>query len=436
MGVARFVEGRGLERFHYAMLAVCSSIYALTALDVMLIGSLMPAIMAEWGLGKASGGLLLSSTYIGMFMGAFSFGMLSDRIGRRGAMALALTLMSVFTAACSISWNFPSMFSFRILAGIGLGGALPLPGVYVSEYIPAKYRGRFLGLVETSWVYGALLALAFPFFIEPSLGWRASFLIGVAPAILLPFVFRLPESLRYLETKGLKEELGKVLKRYGVTVLPKVEERRKSLLESLRSLWSSKMWRRTLLLWILWASLVYTYHGMFIWLPTIYTELIEAKRLLTPLYYSLLVTLFQVPGYYSSTFLLDRIGRKKVLYIYLGLSGVGCLLFMLSTSITQALAFSAMISFFNLGAWAGLYAYTPELYPTEIRGTGSGFAAAMGRLAGILAPILTGYLWLFGGLGSAFFVFGAVHLLAALGVVLLGIETKGLTLEEISPRSI
>ncbi|MEM3109178.1 MAG: MFS transporter, partial [Candidatus Bathyarchaeia archaeon] len=150
------------------------------------------------------------------------------------------------------------------------------------------------------------------------------------------------------------------------------------------------------------------------------------------LYFVLLITLLQVPGYYSATFMLDTVGRKRVLAAYLGVAGIACLLFSMAGSFQEILLWSGVISFFNLGAWAALYTYTPELYPTRIRGAGSGSAASIGRLAGIGAPILTGYLWANWGLTSAFTAFTLAHVIPALIVGALGVETKRKILEEIS----
>jgi putative MFS transporter len=139
-----------------------------------------------------------------------------------------------------------------------------------------------------------------------------------------------------------------------------------------------------------------------------------------------------VPGYYSASYLLDKIGRRKVLIVYLILAGLGSALLSLKIEISWIFLWSSVISFFNLGAWAGLYAYTPELYPTEIRGTGSGAAASFGRLMGVLAPSITGYLFASTGLVGPFTVFSLVHIFAGLSILVLGIETMGKSLEEIS----
>ena len=420
---SKVLESAPLGRFHYTLLVMGCLVYALTAMNTMLIGATLPSIIRDWGLGKVEAGLLLSAGYAGMFVGALSCGFLADLMGRRRTLAFTITLMSIFTALCSTAWDATSMAFMRFLAGVGLGGALPQPGVYISEYVPSRHRGRFLGLVEASWAYGALLAVLFPYMLI-RYGWRLTFLVALTPLLLLPPVFLLvPESIRYLEVHGRREEAVAILRRRGL-----MPDGGRPSGGRIWELWSKGYRRRTLLLWILWFSLVYTYHGIFIWLPTIYAEL---KGPAGALYRVMLITLLQIPGYYSATALLDTAGRKPVLAAYLTMAGVGCALLSASGA-AQMFAWSCMISFFNLGAWAGLYTYTPELYPTRVRGTGSGAAASVGRVAGILTPTITGFLLTAGGLSQTFLVFALMHLAAAAAVLILGVETKGKTLEEIS----
>lgn len=430
--LTEYLERAPLSRFHYTLLVILSLSYALTAMNVMLIGAVLPSIKGEWGLDDVSSGLLLSAGYVGMAIGAVSSGAIADRVGRKRTLILMLATMSIFTAACRFAGDFYAMSFLRLLAGIGLGGCLPIPGVYMSEYPPAKYRGRFVGLVETAWVYGALLSLAFPYFLIPRYGWRDTFLIALIPLALIPFVaLKIPESMRYLEGKGKLEEAKEIVKGLGL-----LKEGEKITLEikkakyKLTDLFSKQFLKRTVVLWVTWAVLVYTYHGIFIWLPTIYYGM--GFTITKSLEWTLIVTLAQVPGYYSATFLLDRIGRKPVTALYLAAAGIGCILLGLSQSIELVFVWSLVISFFNLGAWSGLYTYTPELYPTEIRGFGSGVAASVGRVAGILAPTITGYLMSTGGLLYPFAAFSIAHLSATLTIFLIGIETKGFKLEEIS----
>jgi putative MFS transporter len=441
--LTEFLEKAPLSRFHYTLLIIGSLVYGFAAMNYLLLSPILPAISKEWALDIPAQSLILSLTGIGMFIGALSCGIIADLVGRRKALILTILLMTVFTGLCSIAWDFLSLSIFRFLAGIGLGGSLPQPGVYVSEYVPAKPRGRFLGLIESAWAYGGVLAIIFPFLLIQSygqfLGWRLTFLAGLIPLVLIPLTLKfVPESIRYLENKGMKEKAWDTLKKHGlISIMPDGGSSENpspisSVRSTLKEVWAPTYRRRTAMLWLSWAVLVYTYHGIFLWLPSYYVELTAAKELLTPLYFVLLVTLLQIPGYYSATFLLDSVGRKPVLIAYLALAGLGSLLFGQTTGLFFVLFWMGVISFFNLGAWAGLYAYTPELYPTRIRGTGSGLSASIGRLILVFAPIITGYLWWSQGISFTFLVFALVHFIGAICVLILGTETKGKVLEEIS----
>ena len=206
---------------------------------------------------------------------------------------------------------------------------------------------------------------------------------------------------------------------------------RQGLKETLAELWSPIFRRRTLMIWVSWAVLVYTYHGIFTWLPTFYYDTL-GFTVVRSIQWVLIVTLAQVPGYYIAALLLDKVGRKKIAVGFLTSAGVGSVLLSLATNTDLILLWSTVISFFNLGAWSALYAYTPELYPTRIRGTASGAAASIGRLAGVVAPTATPLLYFYGGLPVAFAAFALIHFAGAVTILLLGRETKGKPLTEIA----
>ncbi len=225
------LETAPLSRFHYGLLAISSIAYALTGMGVMLISILLTPIGLEWGLSDVTKGLLASAGYVGMFFGAIGFGFLADLVGRKKALIFTVIVSSVFTALCAVAWDAPSMAVLRFLAGLGLGGALPQPGVYVSEYTPAKYRGRFLGITETSWVYGVLLGLSSGWFLIEPFGWRAVFLIALVSLALVPLIlWFIPESIRHLEGKGKLGEAAEILEKHGfasITISDKESNRRK-----------------------------------------------------------------------------------------------------------------------------------------------------------------------------------------------------------------
>jgi putative MFS transporter len=434
------IENAGLTRFHFGLLALGSLIYAFTAMNVLLIAAVLTPIITEFGLTQQplTSGLLLSAGYIGMFVGALTCGALADRIGRKSTIIFTLFTMAFFTALNAFAPDPLTMAVLRFLAGIGLGGALPQPGIYVSEYVPAKYRGRFLGLTEAAWVYGALLSLVFPFILFPAIGWRLTFLVSLLPLALIPIVyFFAPESLRYLQVTGKKQEAVNLLKKHKLVTAEFKEDLTATPLEkqetkkSLTELWSRTFRKRTAMLWVSWAVLVYTYHGIFTWLPTFYYTTLSFT-VVKSIQWVLIVTLAQIPGYYIAALLLDKVGRRRIAIAYLASAGIGSIFLSLATNANSILLWSVVISFFNLGAWSALYAYTPELYPTRIRGTASGAAASIGRLAGAIAPTATPLLFFYGGLTAAFTAFAFVHFIGAVTIAILGIETKGKPLTEIA----
>jgi putative MFS transporter len=430
-------EKSHLTRFHYSLLALGSFIYAFTAMNVLLVATVLTPIIADFGLTQQPllSGLLLSSGYLGMFVGALTCGILADKIGRKKTLLFTISIMSIFTALNAVAPDPLIMAILRFIAGIGLGGSLPQPGVYISEYVPAKYRGRILGLVEASWVYGALLSLIFPFVLFPMFGWRLTFLVSLLPLVLLPIVyFFAPESIRYLQIKGKKQEAQNLIEKHHLSVEDFNEsatQAKHGFVYALKELWSKQFRKRTLMLWISWAVLVYTYHGIFTWLPTFYATTLDFT-VVKSIQWVLIVTLAQVPGYYTAALLLDKVGRKNIATFYLLFAGIGSALLSLAMDTSSILFWSIIISFFNLGAWSALYAYTPELYPTRIRGTASGAAASIGRLAGVIAPTATPLLYFYGGLPVTFAVFALVHIIGAIVIAALGVETKGKSLEEIS----
>jgi len=432
MSLTRYLEEVSLSALHFKLLLVGMLAYLFAAMDTVLIAPALDLISKELGLNPFYTGLLITSFYIGMFIGAFTCGYLSDRVGRKKMMLITTIIHALFTALFSLAKDFNTAFIIRLIAGYGAGGLLPLPGVYVAEFTPARYRGRFLGLVETSWVFGALIASGLSLSIIPNYGWRALFYAGLIPLAIVPAILSTPESVRYLEKRRRHAEAVKVLRLFGIKEVSETISREgEGKKAKLSDLFSKNYRSRTIVLWTLWFVLVYTYHGIFIWLKKFFTA---SGLIPNPLLYYFIVTSFQIPGYLIATMLLDKVGRKKVLFIFLTLSGLGCLGFSLANDFISILVTSSIISFFNLGAWAALYTYTPELYPTEIRATGSGSAASCGRFGGILQGPITGAVLMFGGLSATFLKFAIVHWIAAAMVLLLGIETMGKTLEELATR--
>lgn len=177
------------------------------------------------------------------------------------------------------------------------------------------------------------------------------------------------------------------------------------------------------MLWILWFSVVFSYYGMFLWLPSV----VEAKgfSMVRSFLYVLVMTIAQLPGYFTAAWLIEKWGRKAVLIVYLLGTAVFAYFFGIAESLPMIMVSGILLSFFNLGAWGALYAYSPEQYPTLIRGTGTGMAAAFGRIGGIFGPLMVGYLLVRQvSIGVIFTIFCASIVVGILAVLFLGKETK------------
>jgi len=371
-----------------------------------------------------------------MFVGALVSGTLSDRYGRKKIFQVTLLIYSIGTFFNAFAWNLASLLVLRFIVGVGLGGELPVVSSLLSEFVPKAHRGKFLVILESFWAFGWIFAALIAFLVIPKLGWRIAFLFGGLPAFYVAILRRaLPESPRWLQEKGRGNEAEEIISSLEAeaggevkAISPSEEMIEKKAPVS--ELFRGEYLRRTLMLWILWFTLVFGYYGIFVWLPTLLYQ--AGYTMVKSFGYVLLITLSQVPGYYSAAFLIDRWGRKRVLTLYLALSAVFALLYGFSHSTAQVLITGSLISFFNLGAWGAVYAYTPELYPTRLRGTGVGTASAIGRLGGILAPSVVGLLLVHIGQSGVFTLNAFILLVGALAVLILGIETKKKSLEEIS----
>jgi MFS transporter, putative metabolite:H+ symporter len=192
-------------------------------------------------------------------------------------------------------------------------------------------------------------------------------------------------------------------------------------------LWAPALRRRTAALWLVWFCVNFSYYGAFIWLPTILVA--SGFSLVRSFGFTLIITLAQLPGYAASAYLIEKWGRRQTLAVFLVGAAISAALFGVATDVSQVIIAGMLLSFFNLGAWGALYAVTPELYPTRMRATGAGWAAGIGRIASILAPLAVPFLRDAGGTVLLFGIFAAFFVVAAAGAFALP-EMRGQALED------
>jgi MFS family permease len=420
--------------------------WALDAMDVGLISFIIAQLTVQWKLSPNEASYIASIGFVGMALGATLGGLLADRLGRRQVFALTLLGYGAFTGLSALAWSVGALIVFRFLTGLGLGAELPVASTLVSEFAPPRIRGRIVVILESFWAIGWTLSAVIGFLVVPrgDDGWRWALALGAIPALYAVIVrMRLPESVRFLESRGRHAEAEQVVQRFERAAGPErvpLPQRDATGAEAegsaaptqsfgarIAALWARPLRRRTAAIWVVWFLVNFSYYGAFIWLPSLLYA--SGFSLVRSFGYTLLITLAQLPGYAASALLVERWGRRRTLATFLVGSAVAAGLFAAASGTAMVLTAGMLLSFFNLGAWGVLYAVTPELYPTRLRATGSGWAAGVGRIASVLAPLAVPLLRETGGTGLLFAVFAAVFVVAALASLALP-ELRGKALAD------
>lgn len=411
------------------------------AVDMGAMTFLLPSLMKAFSLKPAAAGLLGSMSMAGMLVGSMMAGKLADKIGRKLMLQWSMIIWGVAGILLSVSWDLYSLLVFRFLLGLGLGAEYPVANAMLPEFLPKDYRGRYMTVMEGLAPVGVMSAGLVAWLVLPYVGWRWVFVAEAVPAAWLFFIRRnLPESPRWLEAVGRSAEADgltktieeEVRKRTGKPLppVPEVTFVEKAKKASFAELWSSEYYKRTLMLCILWPAALFGYWAINVWI----TALLVAKgfAMIKSIQYVILLTSAGIPGFLSATYLIDRIGRKPLVICSLVGSAVAAYFYGNATSLPLLITWGLLMQFCMWNLWPAIYAYTPELYPTRMRGTGTGLCMGIGRIGAILGPYVTGLI-VASALGKhmVFVVGASVFVVGALAVLLLAPETKGRVLEEI-----
>jgi MFS transporter, putative metabolite:H+ symporter len=441
-----------LSRPHYLLLLIGGLGYTFDGMDSAVVAFLMPDVKAVFGLSSGQLGLVASAAPFGFLFGAFFAGYLGDKLGRKKVMMYALALYAVASLVAAASWNFEVFLIARILAGAGAGAESAIIAPFLSEFVPSHRRGWFIGALAGFFSFGFVMAALIGRFVVPVFpeGWRWAQVITFLPIVMLLWWRRsLPESPRYLSNVGKIAEAGQVVSAFEDRVLratgkplPAVDPHHAdepapvkfSLGKAIKFLWSPRMWRITSVTWLIWFVITFSYYGFFSWIPTLLIS--KGLTVTTSFTFSLYIYLAQIPGYFSAAWLNEKLDRKYTIAIYLVGSAISAFWLSAMTDPTWITVAGMALSFFLNGTYAGVYAYTPEVYPTWLRATGVGLSSSFGRVGSISAPLIIGLFatqWGFAG------VFGMTTAVLAVGVVctlLFAVRTKGRSLEDITMKEV
>jgi len=441
------IERVRVTPWHVRALAVMGSATFFDAFDVLAIAYVLPALIGVWRLTPRSIGLLISSSFAGQIVGALFFGWLAERIGRLRCAKLTIALYSLMSLACAAAWNLPSLLAFRAVQGIGLGGEVPVAAAYINEISRAEGRGRFFLIYQLIFPIGLVGASLLGFWLVPSFGWHAMFLIGGLPAILVFALFAgniLPESPRWLVSKGRMEEAEAIIRQMEraaalseAVAAPALEndaiavpaQRETSWTELFRGIYRG----RTIVVWCIWITTYFVTYGINTWLPTIFRTVYKYS-VADALRNGVLINIAGLAGAFLCAMLVDRLGRKPwfILAYAVGAAPLVAIWMRGAETPREVIALVALSFTFISGNSMLVYLYTTEIYPTRLRTLGTGAASAWLRVASAAGPAVVGFALAGGGVNRVFLLFGVLSLVGAaisFGVV----ETRQRPLEEISP---
>jgi putative MFS transporter len=410
-------------------------------MDNQFLGYALPGIAKEFNLGPETIGLIASAGMIGMATGSFLWGWIADKWGRRMAFSVTILIFSIFTGLLAASYSVGFFIGVRFISGTGLGGAVPVDSSLITEFSPARIRGRLNGALPIMFPIGMIFSSGCALLIIPAFGWRGLFLVGVLPALLTAFVRRkVPESPRWLANRGRFSECRKALHFIGLT--DEGLERAGVELESepappmlprprFFDLFSPEMRGRTIHTWMIWGLPLIGGWGMSLWMPTFFVKL-YGIQLVKTLTYLFIISFVSLGGRLTAYFLVDRFGRKPFIILAFIFAGIATFAFGFIHTEAQLVVAVAFYCYFSEMGFTAITVYTPEVYPLHIRALGTSASMGVGRIGGAVAPYMIGLLMARGQVPWIWVVIGSGFIIPALATIWMGIETRGQNLEQLT----
>ena len=422
----RILDQSAMNGFQMAAVGICVLLNALDGFDILSISFASPGIAGEWSINAAALGVVLAMELFGMAIGSIALGGMADRIGRRPTILLCLVLMTVGMYGASLVATVNQLLFARFATGLGIGGMLASTNAMTAEFSNAKYRNLAVILMATGYPVGAIVGGSISTMLLGSFDWRAIFVFGAACTgfMLLVVWVALPESIEYLATKrppNHLERINKTLTRMGhgtIALLPDVVETQRK--NSMAILMSPQYRALTLLLIVAYFAHIMTFYYILKWIPRIVVDMgYVASTAGAVLVWanvggaigSLLLGLF------SARFRLRSlvIGVLLLSFVMVTVFGLGY------QDLSQLSLVAAITGFFTNAAVVGFYALMANVFPSDVRASGTGVVIGVGRGGAALGPVVAGLLFTAGfDLLVVSVVMGAGAAVAALAIFMLG----------------
>ena len=366
-----------LDRNEKRTLAASFGGYGVDAFDYYTLPLVTPILLSLWGVSKTEIGLIGTSTLVSSAIGGWLAGILADRYGRVRILQLTILVFAIFTFACGLSQTPGQLMLARSLQGLGFGGEWAVGSVLIAEMIRPEYRGKAVGLVQSSWAIGwgaaVLVSVALFSLLPPEWSWRVMFFLGVLPAFLIIFIRRsIKDPEVYVQTRNAVQS-GKGSANFLDIFKPRVLP-------------------TTILASLMFTGMQGGYYAIGVWLPTF----LKTERHLTVLGsggYQAMFIVGAFIGYLTGAYLSDRLGRRIAFILFaLGAGSLVVAYMLLPITDSAMLLLGFPLGFFMSGIFSGAGAFLSELFPNEIRGSGQGFCYNFGRGIGSTFPAMVGLL--------------------------------------------
>ncbi|MDR3096298.1 MAG: MFS transporter [Paraburkholderia sp.] len=432
-----------ISRFHWKILGLIASGAFLDAFDIYLANGSVAAMVKDGFTDLHHGAMFVSSTFVGMMLGAFIAGWLGDRLGRRYSYQLNLAVFGLASIAACFAPNIEWLIGLRFVMGLGLGAELVVAAGTLAEFVPPATRGKWVSLLAVITNSGLFAALAAGYWVIPHLGWRYMFALAGVGALVVWFLrHRMPESPRWLESVGRLDEaeatLSAIEREVSAQVgqLPPVQ-RTVNLNKGkvpLGALFAKGMRSRTVVASLTAVGVNVGLYGFIAWLPTFFVA--QGLSVVKSLGFVFVMSVGSPVGGLIGYFIADRVGRARGILISSIVSvALGWVYVTLRDPVAIMLVGFCLVSAIYTICTLGLFGYIPELFPTEVRLRGTGVAGTIGRASSIVTPWLALLLYERFGVSGVIAMVSVVLAVLCVAILVLRVETSRAALEDIKPET-
>jgi AAHS family benzoate transporter-like MFS transporter len=423
------IDRAKFNRFHFGVMCLCALLLIFDGYDLFIYGVVLPVLMDEWSLTPVQAGALGSYALFGMMFGAFIFGPLADRIGRKQGVMICFVLFSLATFLTGFASNTTQFGILRFIAGLGCGGLMPNAVALMNEYAPRRSRGTLVALMFSGYSLGGVLAAGIGIYVLPRFGWEFMFFAAIVPLLLIPLLmWKLPESIGFLVRQGKEEQARNMLVKLNPAAgldanSDLTQTTTKATSVPVLDLFKEDRLLGTLMIWLAFFCCLLMVYALGSWLPKLMAN--AGYSLGSSLSFLLALNFGGMFGAILGGWLGDRFGLPRVMVWFFIASAVSISLLGFNSPMIILYALIIIAGATTIGTQILLYANTAQFYPLAVRSTGLGWASGIGRTGAIAGPFLGGTLMAMAlPLKMNFFAFAIPGVIATIAILLFIVASQ------------